>query len=228
MSQSARCSPGLQVLHLQASLPLHLDHGVLLPTALQLHLLVGAQLLLLQLLVQGVGPVHQLQVLLAEPRVLLHRSLRLFFQFGNPALQEEHLGENKRGCDLQYRRISCVFGKARPDLVCDVIVGELHDVPGQVAHGVQRHGVVLEEMSARAERKAFNHLSPQSTLSPLENSSRPCRAAAIELETFTFSELVFFFFFFLLTLLLSCWTASCQRWMEGRTKQQEKWSGRVD
>lgn len=38
--------------------------------------------------------------------------------------------------------------KASPDLVCDVVVGELHDVPGQVTHGVQRHGAVLEEMSA--------------------------------------------------------------------------------
>lgn len=46
--------------------------------------------------------------------------------------------------------------RASPDLVCDVVVGELHDVPCQVAHGVQRHGAVLEEMSAcSGDKKPF-------------------------------------------------------------------------
>lgn len=65
------CSPGLQVFQLQSSLPLQLGQGLLLATGLLLHLLVSVDLLLLQLLLQGVGPVHQLKVLLAQPGVLL-------------------------------------------------------------------------------------------------------------------------------------------------------------
>ncbi|TNN32457.1 hypothetical protein EYF80_057383 [Liparis tanakae] len=85
-----------QVLQLQPPLPLQLDERLLVSPRLLLQLLVGLQLRLLQLLLQGVGAVHQVQVLLAQPRVLLARRLRLLLQLRHAALQEQHLGERAR------------------------------------------------------------------------------------------------------------------------------------
>lgn len=93
------------------------------------------------------------------------------------------------------------MAKASPDLVGDVVVGELHDVPCQVAHGVQRHGAVLEEVSARAREKPFQSTVFAVCSVQLEKSCRPPRAAAIELET-NLKEFFFFFFAYLATFLL--------------------------
>lgn len=92
--------------------------------------------------------------------------------------------------------------EASPDLVCDVVVGELHDVPCQVAHGVQRHGAVLEEMSACGEEKPFQSTIPALCSVKLENSCRPPRATAIELETNLKAVFFLFFFAYLATFLL--------------------------
>lgn len=53
------CPPGLQVLDLDGLLSLHLAQQLLLPARLLQNHLAGSQLLLLELLLQGVGSVRQ-------------------------------------------------------------------------------------------------------------------------------------------------------------------------
>lgn len=80
--------------------------------------------------------------------------------------------------------------KPSPDLVRDVVVGKLHDVPCQVTHSVQRHGAVLKEMSAESgDKKPLKSI----VSAELETSCRSTQDAAMELVTNL--KAVFFFFF---------------------------------
>lgn len=135
---------------------------------------------------------------------------------GAPAGQQEVVIYSRNGSATSME-------KASPHLVCDVIVGELHDVPCQIAHGVQRHGAVLEEMSACGKEKSF-----QSTVSAvgsvmLENNCRAPPATAIELKTNFFG--VFFclpcYFFAGQPLASTGW-----RGEQNRKTGQEEWRDR--
>lgn len=106
-------------------------------------------------------------------------------------------------------------------LVSDVIVSELQDVPRQIAHGIQGHGAVLEEMSAFGEG-TFKLDCPWSQLTfdkLLFPYAKHKLSVTIILEIRTPQSSIFAY---LATFLLDSLLPA----LDGEKEQQEKWSGR--